>query len=502
MARIEHGWNMNLRIHMTRASEETSLKALEKRRTTLGPNSSESLRVLFISRDFPPVSHSGTLRSEAFTTWLPDHGIAPIIFTADPATASVVAGLEYVILDCWRDDDRWPAVTRVEWGRSQNTNPGWRRFWQRIPIANHWRSRRDREDVVSRLMVKAEQTIRVHQPQAIYASAHPTETLFLATELGERYRLPVIADLRDPWSYQPNLAYRSIVDFWLERRLERSVLRKCDRVIVNARGTETLETEYVGLSREQFRLIRNGYDDLDFDGVANLHEPLDAHRFVLVHVGQLAKQGAAGVQRWHRFKKRIGLDYYPLRVEAMTRSPHFVLAAVERLLEQKPLLRDDIRIWFVGMSHPEECEDIRRFRFPECLRIIPRVDSKTAADIMCRADLLLLLQYEYSLRGRGLCPAIPAKLYSYLRSGRRILACVQPSEIVEFLEKHEAGQVVAPRDVDAIASGIFREYEDAKSRTAHRRTALRDLPRLTRRYQAGELAATIREVVSARSRGA
>ena len=116
---------------------------------------------------------------------------------------------------------------------------------------------------------------------------------------------------------------------------QRSVFRKCDRVIVNARGTETLETEYVGLSREQFRLIRNGYDDLDFDGVANLHEPLDAHRFVLVHVGQLAKQGAAGVQRWHRFKKRIGLDYYPLRVEAMTRSPHFVLAAVERLLEQK-----------------------------------------------------------------------------------------------------------------------------------------------------------------------
>jgi glycosyltransferase involved in cell wall biosynthesis len=456
----------------------------------------DRVRVLFIARDFPPISHSGTVRSEAFARYLPDFGVDPVIFTAAPEHATRMAGLDQVCLDDWQDDPRWPAVYRAPWTSGLSGEGAFRGWLKRLPAVNILTSQAGRRRTVTALRGRAREAVRSHGVRAIYASVMPSETLLLAIELGREFNLPVIADVRDPWTYHPSAPYRHILDFLLERRLERSALSRCTRIIVNTRQSKLLLQDHLGVPPSRIQIIRNGYDEAEFRSAPATGEPLEPGKFVLLHAGQLSL-GNPKPRRWtNRLKSRLGFDYNPLQIDAAARSPRYLLQALETLIERQPQLKDRLRLWLVGMNNSERCEAIQRFRFPECLRVVPRCDSATATELMRRADLLLLLQFQYFLKRQDYCVAIPAKLYSYLRSGRPILACVQPSEISEVLEEHGAGAAVHPHDVEGIAAAILAEYERWSSNPAAPTVRRKSIDGYERRHLTAALAEAIRACIA------
>jgi glycosyltransferase involved in cell wall biosynthesis len=474
---------------------ETSLAVDAPSQSPSHGGETDRLRVLFIAGDFPPLSHSGTLRSEAFASRLPDFGVDPVIFTSHPDSAEQAPGVDSARLANWKDDQRWEAVYRVPWRTAARSAGPWRTLLERLPAANILAVQAERRRRISNLLGPAREAIRRHNVQAIYASVMPSDTVLLATQLADEVGLPVIADFRDPWSYHPPLRYRHFVDFWLERRVERTTLAKCSRVIVNTRQAQKLMEEKLGVPRGKLRLIRNGYDEREFQNAPAPAAPREPAHFVILHAGQLSLGAAERPGLRKRMKQCFGFDYSPLQIVAAARSPAFVLRAVETLLERHPEAIEQLRIRLVGVSHADRCDAIRRFRFPQCLQIEPRTDSAAAVEAMRRADLLLLLQFQYFLNGRDYCVAIPAKLYSYLRSGRRILACVQPSEIAELVAEHGAGRVVPPDDVSAIAAAVWAEYEAWLANDSRMAPPLRELPQYERSRLTGALAAVLQEAV-------
>jgi hypothetical protein len=111
--------------------------------------------------------------------------------------------------------------------------------------------------------------------------------------------------------------------------------------------------------------------------------------------------------------------------------------------------------------------------------------------------LLLLSQNEYQWRGADCCVAIPAKLYTYLRAARPILACVQESEIAELVRAYGAGAVVPPRDTAAIAAHVLaahRSWNDAGR--GWRPRSLPDLSEFSRERQTQVLAELVRQTVA------
>jgi len=453
------------------------------------------LRVFFVSRDFPPVSHSGTLRSEAFARHLPEFGIDPIIFTSRPDPGSGSNAYESATLATWRDDPRWLPVSRMAWTDPHPPGARTARLAARIPGVASLASQRRRQRLVRQLMPSVELLLAQHAPSAVYASAMPSETLILAAEIGRRHSLPVLADLRDPWSYHCAPPYRHMVDFWLERGLERRTLSACTRVITNTTLMRHLLVQELGVPDERILLIPNGYDESDFTTVDAERSPLESGRFTIVHAGQLASDGRDPNGVLPTAKRLLGFDYDPLRADFTPRSPRYLLAALRTLIERRPELRDRLRVWFVGTSHGWRADTIERFPFPEVLKLVARVDPATAAEYVARADLLFLPQNRYFLRGEDYCVCVPAKLYAYLRSGRRVLACVQPSEVAQIVEHLAAGRVVSPVDVEAIAGAISGELE---SWSVGRAPAVRvhpDVVQYDRRRLTGLLASALRQVV-------
>jgi glycosyltransferase involved in cell wall biosynthesis len=330
------------------------------------------------------------------------------------------------------------------------------------------------------------------RPAAVYASSPPEDIALLAHAVSRECDLPLVLDFRDQWSYQSSAPYRHFVDFLLERRLEKRVLAESDQVIVTTRAAAELLVRVLGVPSSKVTVLPNGYDERDFpDGATS--EPLAEGKFNIVYAGELTvreveKRGGA------RFAKSLGFGYHPLGVDTRGRSPDALLEALERLLDRRPQLQDRIVLWLVGTDPRMPSSRMRGFRYHSVLRVLPRVPAAEAVRMTRGAQLLVLLQNLYFLNGKPFCVAIPGKLYSYLRTGQRILASVQSSEISETIERLGAGTTVPPMDVVGLETALECEVERWQ-RGGQSATLQRDISQFDRRHLSGVLANLVRSVV-------
>jgi len=449
------------------------------------------IRVLLICRWFPPIQHSGTLRNEGFARYLPEFGIDVVVFTAKAKESDLASGpCATAILSDWSDSASISRgqVIRATWDCSRAP-----RWLKRFPVLNTLAVRLERRRLVDALFPEACEVVRTLRPDVIVSSFAPAETIYLGIALGKKFGIPTIADLRDPWSYAPAAPYRHMVDFLLERSEERRVLRQCTKVVVTCRFAARLLEDQVRIPPEKIEVVENGYDEADAD-TAPLPRPLEPGKFVVVHLGELALQLPSNNLK-KKIKTLLGFDYYPLRTDLTTRSPKWVLAALERMIRADASVKDVVRLWFVGVRQDRNYPILSQFPFPECIRVIPRVSSREAFSIAASADLLLLLQNSYFLNGRDYPVAIAAKTYTYIRAGRPILACLQPSEMADLVREYANAEIVPPRDIDAIEKALWRflRVQRAQSESLVN-SSPRDLEQLSRRYSARKLARIIEAV--------
>src|SRR5262249_37705287 len=86
---------------------------------------------------------------------------------------------------------------------------------------------------LSSVTAYAKRLSRAEIPDIVFATGGPWTSLLAGQRLAESWRVPFIADYRDPWTSNP---YVSFASAWLNaeaRRLEESVGRTASRVITN-----------------------------------------------------------------------------------------------------------------------------------------------------------------------------------------------------------------------------------------------------------------------------
>jgi glycosyltransferase involved in cell wall biosynthesis len=220
------------------------------------------------------------------------------------------------------------------------------------------------------------------------------------------------------------------------------VARQADAIVTAA---EAITEETKGLSpRGRVVTISNGCDFDDFAGLTYAR----GDRFRLTHAGSF-------------FGKR---------------DPRPFLTA----LQQSGL--EDVVARFLGDFRSTDREWAEAQGLGERLELIPYAPRRTSLELQRDSEILLLLIPEAGGRGKGV---LSGKVFEYLAAERPILALVPPDgAAAELIRESGAGVVVAPEDVDGIA------------------TALRDLHA---RWRDGSLQANVlsdewKEKVSRRSR--
>jgi glycosyltransferase involved in cell wall biosynthesis len=225
--------------------------------------------------------------------------------------------------------------------------------------------------------------LRTRAVDAILSTSKPEVTHLAATFFARRFRLPWIADLRDPWSTNYAYSYSRIRRVG-ERRLERMVLAPASQLTTVSDGMTPRLREIHG--DKPITVIENGFDS---DLLAPDDVNLDA-KLSLVYTGRLYRQ------------QRLDL----------------VFEALRRLVDSGRIdpLRVEVRIYGQTSSSVETLST--RFGLTALVRQAGMVPRTVAIDAQRVAQILLLPRWE-DASAPGV---LGGKVFEYLAARRPILA--------------------------------------------------------------------------------
>lgn len=463
----------------------------------------ETRNVLFIASRFPPVASVGAIRVRKFCKYLREFGWQPVVITgaidaADDADAenarcardessSDDLPLDLPIFRLPAHVDHWPRaatrrfaerlsrITRTVGLDADRCYDGlaWRieHLWRQLsfPDAGIWRLAAAR-----RLAIDLHRRYRF---SAIFSSGMPFSDHLIALAIQDAIRRPWIADFRDPWiDYVHWAQFNSCGGRLVARVCERAIVARADRVVsIGPRMNERFRSRYPARLRGKFRIIRNGFDPGDFAKShttthARDRTPRHGDRFRLVYLGSLYGR----------------------------RNPATLIHAFQKFLNAHPHAESAARLEFAGRTGPH-AELISRACNGRTILHHGLLPHRAAIDLMADADALVVLQPDQP----GTDIDVSAKIYEYLGANRAILAAIPNEGDAADLLRGFDGVWQAPlEDVESLAeriATIFRRWHDGTLRPERSEAALRPL---TRRYQAGQLAALIDECRARRRRPA
>jgi glycosyltransferase involved in cell wall biosynthesis len=422
------------------------------------------LRALVISYAFPPVGGAGVQRVLKLVKYLPHYGVQASVLTArSPSVPLTDASLERDI----------PAGTEVV--RVRTLEPGYgakQLAWQAAasaPAGPVTRLKRGAVALTRRLLVPDPQVLWLPAAHVALASrlarAEPDEVVFISGPPFSQFLLAglsrlrpgtgVVLDYRDEWSVTSS-AYEMATSARLNELLERAIVR-CAHAITTA--TEefraALLARFPALDPNRVVAIPNGYDTDDFPSL--LPTP-PSDRFVLTYCGTIFRLTSAS-----------GL-----------------MQGLRLLHAREPELAKLLEVRFVGRivdteaRHFEGCEalGVKRLGYLEHASAIAQMAESHAA--LCLLDEVSGVERLY-----------PAKIFEIMRVHRPCLALTPPGALAELVRRHQLGEVVPPRDAEAIATSIerlLRAFRDQQSPSYEPV----DTERFDRRLQAAEFARVLR----------
>ena len=386
---------------------------------------SSAMKILLVSMYFPPAGGGGVQRPLKLATHLPELGVETHVLTPDDPR--------------WLHHDDAPIPEKAIVHRVRYLGPSGRKLAEDLHgVTGLRRGFVHARALGRRLLVPDENVtwnltadraaIKLVKREGIdvVITTSPPASVHLVGAIAKRATgVPWVADLRDSLVAHPHRRAESRLvraKEWTVERVAGLVARRADGIVA---VSEAIADETRALApRGPVTTIANGSDFDDFDGL----DYRRGERFRITHTGSF-------------FGKR---------------DPRPFLSA----LAKSGL---DVEARFVGDFRSADRAWARDRRLDDRLSLLPYAPRREALKLQRDSDALLLLIPEASGRGKGV---LSGKVFEYLAAERPILALVPPDgAAAELIRETGAGVVVAPEDVDGIASaltGLEAEWREGR----------------------------------------
>jgi glycosyltransferase involved in cell wall biosynthesis len=399
-------------------------------KTESEPDPCSQPRLLLVTYYYPPLGGSGVFRPLRLSKYLPATGWDVTVLTVSEKTrvlkdpsliADVPAGMRVE-----RTGSVEPRLAMIAFNR-MGLRSWVRRIepWFMVPD--------DQLGWVGPATRRACRVLTDRRHDAVLTTAGPYSAHLVGRRIQQRFGLPWVADFRDEWTTNPYLLdrYPTAWHRRLNRRLEREVVQRADRVVCVSRPwLDSIHRCAPAEPPGKFVVLPNGYDADHFPDVA----PRRPDRFRIVHTG----------------------TFYGHR------SPVAFLEALRRVVVEGSIPTDDLEVVLMGHGAttaglPAQLE---RTIAPH-LRLVGHRPYREALALIGEAAVLLLV-----IPREGGAGNHTGKLFPYLASGRPILALApEPNVAAELIRDSRSGIVTAPDDPAAIRVALERLYADWKDGT-------------------------------------
>lgn len=384
-------------------------------------------KVLIITFHFPPSLAIGARRPFGIAKYLPKYGWEPIVLTPK-IPGDQPEGIRVITTDC-RD-----IIASLKSRLMFNTKKGLhkqfalsvsnshnRSTWKRKVIGSLKEMVSIKMDWYKFALESGSKFLDTERIDAIISTSPPISTHLIAKRLKKNYKIPWIADVRDPWSQS---MYRDRPYFirYFEKRFEFKVLSDADILV-------TVTNPMIDILKElhkdkQIVCITNGYDENEF---SKLQIKL-TDKFTITYTGLL-----------HNGK----------------RDPEPLFKALSELINENKINRDLIEIRFYVQDEIWLLEEVKKYKLEGIVHINEYVPRDEVLKKQCESQLLLILRWD-DKNEEIFCPG---KIYEYLGAKRPIIVIGYPGGVVQdIIEKTNAGKLT--KDINDLKKVIMKYYHE------------------------------------------
>lgn len=375
-------------------------------------------KILVLSYYFPPYGGGGSIRIHNFVKYLTKFGFQPIVLTLKERYYEKT----YLIPELLNEYSEEVKIIRTssfepKGGEIKNKVYGLKKknVFDRMffPIIKYSINKvliPDRNILwAPYALSKGKDIISNNKIDLIFATSPPFSTGIIASSLHKLIAKPYILDYRDDWV--GNKLYEiPNGHLWssLEKRLEYMLVKKASKVITATKESiDLFKHKYPKINEDKYNFLPNGYDPEYFRGNNEIDffmKNNENQRINFTYTGSLTKE----------------------------RDPSFFLQAVKQVLNEYPIMRDKLRIFFIGFTHYKHKELVKALRLSDIIFLMENVSPReTATFLQEETDVCLLFQRE----SEGGITAIPGKMYEYLASRKPILCMDENGATTSFLKK-------------------------------------------------------------------
>lgn len=424
----------------------------------------KQLRALIVSYVFPPVGGAGVQRVLKLVKYLPERGVQPTVLTAkDPSVPLQDLSLQRDIpagLPVLRARTFEPAygAKKLAWHAAADDRNGLLAGLKRRTLALSRQLLLPDPQLLwlpAAHLACASQLVGDQRADVVFISGPPFSQFLLAFLARLSPKTALVLDYRDEWTMTAS-GYEMSTSARVSERLERAVVRRAHAVTTATEEFRAgLLARFPELPPDRVHAIPNGYDSADFP--ETLPQP-PAERFRLTYCGTVFRLTSAGG----------------------------FLEGLKLLHAAEPQLAKLLEVSFIGRIVDTEA---RAFEGSEALGVtrLGYVDHSHALSHLASSHAALCILDEVA----GVERIYPAKIFEIMRAGRPCLALTPEGALAQLVRRHRLGEVVAPRNPQAVASALSRMLR-AFVQGAVPPHAPVDIERFDRRVQAGHFAQVFR----------
>ncbi|GAB3663618.1 glycosyltransferase family 4 protein [Echinicola sediminis] len=400
--------------------------------------------ILFIAYQFPPLNVGGSARPAKFVKYLKDNGIQATIVTLHPDSYENVYSNPKRDSNLLNSGDDNTNILPVQSEDLQVRRKNKVRNFFDI-FFNHYRGN-EKKFWKYNYHRQVDGYLKKNKVSAIVVTAPPFGVLSLAVETSRRYNLPLIVDMRDPWTMWTIAPYSTYFNFLRSKWAERKVFKHAKKIIATSEVTITdFKQLHRNINPGKFEYIPNGFD-IDVE-IGDIHfVPKD--KITIGYVGSFYYSSESRkeiMQPWWKKRGHRKLQYVPRKEDWLYRTPYFFFKSLQNLFDQNPILKDKIVVKFAGNKNDWFDEMVEEFNLKDNIEHLGWVSHKESLKFQQSCDFLLLTSSKV-LEGKDY--SIAGKTFEYFTIQKPILAFVAEGAQKDVLELSQLAYLFSPDDVE------------------------------------------------------
>ena len=274
---------------------------------------------------------------------------------------------------------------------------------------------------------QASEIISDQKINAIITTGPPHSTHLIGQALKAKYKLPWVADFRDPWTEIFNNQYLPFTAASLakDKKMEASVLGDCDVATVIGEGMKTV---FPAAYKSKMQVITNGYDEGDYD--RKLKPETD--KFRMRYVGNL---------------------FSNQNIPALW-------SAIAELRKENTDFANDFELELTGKVDSAINDSIAEFGLGDCTKYVSFIPHQEAIAKMQTASLLLSVIPDVANNKL----IITGKIFEYMGSGRPIFLIGPPDcDAAIVINNSQSGSVHDYNEKDKMKASLLKYYQQYKT---------------------------------------